>query len=79
MGGSVEIYVKYAGEWHRLAHRVAETPGVVSCFYSGYDHVLPVDARRWIGVDGWFQPRLDRLAERGDALSASSAGRSAAR
>ena len=68
MGGSVEIYVKYAGEWHRLAHRVAEALEVVSYFYSGHDHVLPVDARRWIGVDGWAQLRLDRteLGEDGE-------------
>lgn len=68
MGGSVEIYVKYAGDWHRLAHRVAEALEVISYFYSGQDHVLPLDARRWIGVDGWAHLRLDRtdLGEDGE-------------
>jgi len=60
MGGSVEIYVKYTGEWHRLAHQVAEALQVVSYFYSGHHHVLPVDARQWIGVEGWGQLILAR-------------------
>jgi hypothetical protein len=60
MGSSVEIYVKYAGEGQGLAHRVAQDLGVVSYFYSGDGYVLPADARRWIGVEGWGQLGLDQ-------------------
>lgn len=59
MGSTVEIYVKYAGPGQRLAHRVAETLDLVSYFYNGAGYVLPVDARRWIDVEGWGQVILD--------------------
>jgi hypothetical protein len=53
MGSSVEIYVKYSGDGPGLAHRVSQDLGVVSYFYSAHGYVLPVDAQRWIGVEGW--------------------------
>jgi hypothetical protein len=59
MGSSVEIYVKYSGDRHGLAHRVAQDLRVVSYFDSGYGHVLPLDAQRWIGMEGWGHLDLD--------------------
>ena len=73
MGSSVEIYVKYAGEGQGLAHRVAQDLGVVSYFYSGDGYVLPADARRWIGVEGWGQLGLDQT-DLGRTLAPDSNG-----
>ncbi len=76
MADTVEIYVKYAGPGQELAHRLAEALDLRSYFYNGRGFVLPVDARPWIGVDGWahLNLKLTDLGRDGDpGLSAGTA------
>jgi hypothetical protein len=67
--------VKYAGEGQGLAHRVAQDLAVVSYFYSDRSYVLPVDAQRWIGVEGWGHLDLEQsdLGRDGDRAAEGTA------
>ncbi|MBX6723391.1 MAG: hypothetical protein IRY92_09180 [Dactylosporangium sp.] len=47
MSKSLSIYLKYAGEGQRLAHRVAEILGAHGYFYSGGSYDLLIDGRPW--------------------------------
>jgi hypothetical protein len=59
MAGSVEIYVKYPGPAQTLAREVAEELDLMRYFRSGSGYLLPVEARKWIGEEGWGHLRLD--------------------
>jgi hypothetical protein len=75
MGDTVEIYLKYAGSGQELAHLVAEALDLPGYFYNG-GFVLPIDARPWIGVEGWAHLNMDLtdLGRDGDpGLSAGTA------
>lgn len=60
MAGSVEIYVRYPGAAQTLAREVAEELDLMRYFRSGSGYLLPVEARKWIGEEGWGHLRLDR-------------------
>jgi hypothetical protein len=55
MGDTVEIYLRHPGPGQLLAHRVAEALDLIRYFDSGEDYVLPVDARVFVGAEGWGQ------------------------
>ncbi|MBX6354285.1 MAG: hypothetical protein IRZ05_00345 [Micromonosporaceae bacterium] len=61
MGSTVEIYARYPGSAHSLAHRVAEALEVTGYAYSGEDFVFAVDARGWLGEEGFGHLTLDRV------------------